>query len=214
MIGRKTIRWFHFIIIFSIFGMVLIGGFVYMVWYGKKIVCDDYEKYMTHEITGVYSPLVIFPEEKISAIDSEYYFELRDELFESKCQIYLKNVYSGEMFEKEVNRIEQLRYVYMEQENRVYLDNINYANKAYVALANWDDRYEYAIIFENVNTIVYVYIQNIDETDIKMNKLFLPVFYEEGEQDLYKKQDDHLSIYAFRIGNQYIECMDLGMSIK
>ena len=181
-----------------------------MVLFGKTIVCDDYEKYGTHDFINVYSPLIIFPKEKLDAVSREYYHELHDELFETKCQMYLKMAYSDEMFKNEIQRIERLKYAYMDQENGVYLDKSNYANTAYVALINWDDRYEYAIIFENVNTIIYVYLQDVDEDDVKLDNMFLPDFYEGNAgsgHNLSEIQEEHMSIYAFKIGDQYIECM-------
>lgn len=87
-----------------------------------------------------------------------------------------------------------------------------YLNTAYVAMANWTDRFEYAIVFENLHTIVYVYLQNMDAADLHMDQLFLPDYFTDNNTVSYPKDnmdEEHRSYYAFKIGNSYIDCMDL-----
>ena len=87
-----------------------------------------------------------------------------------------------------------------------------------VAMANWIDRYEYAITLDDSNTIIYVYLQNMDAKDIHMQSDYLPKYFQDNNagkhQDTDPMTSDYRSFYAFRIGDHYIDCMDLADQIE
>lgn len=85
-------------------------------------------------------------------------------------------------------------------------------------MANWTDRYEYAITLDDSNTIIYVYLQNMDAKDIHMQADYLPKYFQDNNAGKHQDTDpmtaDYRSFYAFRIGDHYIDCMDLADQIE
>ncbi|MCM1043941.1 MAG: zf-HC2 domain-containing protein [Candidatus Gastranaerophilales bacterium] len=183
----------------------------YLIW-GSRVTVSGRENYAALDAKGIQSPLAVFPSPELEIESGDFYYRLQDEIFAPVCQIYLKNVYTEETFYKEIERLEALELTYQGQTNRLYVDNEHYADTAYVALANWTDRFEYAIAFENLHTIVYVYLQNMDAADLHMDQLFLPAYFTDNNAVSYPQDsmsEEHRSYYSFKIGNSYIDCMDL-----
>ena len=118
----------------------------------------------------------------------------------------------------ETERLRNLEFSYQDQTNMLYQDEENYCSVAYVAMANWIDRYEYAITLDDSNTIIYVYLQNMDAKDIHMQSDYLPKYFQDNNagkhQDTDPMTSDYRSFYAFRIGDHYIDCMDLADQIE
>ena len=149
---------------------------------------------------------------------TRFYYQTRDEIFAATCQIYLENQYTREQYEAETERLRNLEFSYQDQTNMLYQDEENYCSVAYVAMANWIDRYEYAITLDDSNTIIYVYLQNMDAKDIHMQSDYLPKYFQDNNagkhQDTDPMTSDYRSFYAFRIGDHYIDCMDLADQIE
>lgn len=147
-----------------------------------------------------------------------FYYQTRDEIFAATCQIYLENQYTREQYEAETERLRNFEFSYQDQTNMLYQDEKNYCSVAYVAMANWTDRYEYAITLDDSNTIIYVYLQNMDAKDIHMQSDYLPKYFQDNNagkhQDTDPMTSDYRSFYAFRIGDHYIDCMDLADQIE
>lgn len=113
---------------------------------------------------------------------------------------------------KEIERLNSEQLSYLEQTNTLYLDKDNFRDYAYVALANWLDRYEYAYVMEDERTIIYVYLENMDIADCHMNTDYLPLYFQESDENNSSTQcmsAECRSYYAFALGKSYIECMDL-----
>ena len=185
---------------------------MYRLIYGRTTVYTDISDYGKRYHKGVNSALSVFPQDVGEGEQDEYYFRLQDEIFSPVCQIYLKKKYTPDQFEKEQKRLEELELSYQGQVNNLYLDTEHYSNPAYVAAANWNDRFEYAIMLENLNTVIYVYLQNMNEDEIRMDQTFLPSYFEDDNAGSYGKDamdELHRSFYAFQIGSEYVECMDL-----
>lgn len=154
----------------------------------------------------------------MDTVSQDFYYQTRDEIFAATCQIYLENQYTREQYEAETDRLRNLEFSYQDQMNMLYQDEENYCSVAYVAMANWIDRYEYAITLDDSNTIIYVYLQNMDAKDIHMQADYLPKYFQDNNagkhQDTDPMTSDYRSFYAFRIGDHYIDCMDLADQIE
>ena len=186
--------------------------------YGTRITSREGEAYHKLGGKGVYSPLAVFPSADMDTVSQDFYYQTRDEIFAATCQIYLENQYTREQYEAETDRLRNLEFSYQDQMNMLYQDEENYCSVAYVAMANWIDRYEYAITLDDSNTIIYVYLQNMDAKDIHMQADYLPKYFQDNNagkhQDTDPMTSDYRSFYAFRIGDHYIDCMDLADQIE
>ena len=209
--------------VFAVVAAVLVLGIIlsyvcYHFIYGTRITSREGEAYHKLEGTGVYSPLAVFPSADMDTVSQDFYYQTRDEIFAATCQIYLENQYTREQYEAETERLRNLKFSYQDQTNMLYQDEENYCSVAYVAMANWTDRYEYAITLEDSNTIIYVYLQNMDAKDIHMQSDYLPKYFQDNNagkhQDTDPMTSDYRSFYAFRIGDHYIDCMDLADQIE
>lgn len=180
--------------------------------YGTETVLEGSDGYRQFTGEGLRSPLVVFPDKDVPSVSEDFYYEYRDEIFAPVCQVYLKRTYSPEAFSKEKERLSSKQLSYTSQTNQLYFDEEHFVNDAYVALADWIDRYEYALIIDNLNTIVYVYLHNMTRAELYMDEAYLPVYFQDNNVSALTDETmtpEHRSFYAFKIGNQYIECMDL-----
>ena len=210
-------------VVFAVVAAVIVLGTVlsyvcYHFIYGTRITSREGEAYHKLEGKGVYSPLAVFPSADMDTVSQDFYYQTRDEIFAATCQIYLENQYTREQYEAETERLRNLEFSYQDQTNMLYQDEENYCSVAYVAMANWTDRYEYAITLDDSNTIIYVYLQNMDAKDIHMQSDYLPKYFQDNNagkhQDTDPMTSDYRSFYAFRIGDHYIDCMDLADQIE
>ena len=211
-----------FAVVAAVVAAVLVPGIIlsyvcYHFIYGTRITSREGEAYHKLEGKGVYSPLAVFPSADMDTVSQDFYYQTRDEIFAATCQIYLENQYTREQYEAETERLRNLEFSYQDQTNMLYQDEENYCSVAYVAMANWTDRYEYAITLDDSNTIIYVYLQNMDAKDIHMQSDYLPKYFQDNNagkhQDTDPMTSDYRSFYAFRIGDHYIDCMDLADQI-
>lgn len=212
-----------FAVVAAVVAAVLVPGIIlsyvcYHFIYGTRITSREGEAYHKLEGKGVYSPLAVFPSADMDTVSQDFYYQTRDEIFAATCQIYLENQYTREQYEAETERLRNLEFSYQDQTNMLYQDEENYCSVAYVAMANWTDRYEYAITLDDSNTIIYVYLQNMDAKDIHMQSDYLPKYFQDNNagkhQDTDPMTSDYRSFYAFRIGDHYIDCMDLADQIE
>ena len=210
-------------VVFAVVAAVIVLGIIlfyvcYHFIYGTRITSREGEAYHKLEGKGVYSPLAVFPSADMDTVSQDFYYQTRDEIFAATCQIYLENQYTREQYEAETERLRNLKFSYQDQTNMLYQDEENYCSVAYVAMANWIDRYEYAITLDDSNTIIYVYLQNMDAKDIHMQSDYLPKYFQDNNagkhQDTDPMTSDYRSFYAFRIGDHYIDCMDLADQIE
>lgn len=212
-----------FAVVAAVVAAVLVPGIIlsyvcYHFIYGTRITSREGEAYHKLEGKGVYSPLAVFPSADMDTVSQDFYYQTRDEIFAATCQIYLENQYTREQYEAETERLRNLEFSYQDQTNMLYQDEENYCSVAYVAMANWTDRYEYAITLDDSNTIIYVYLQNMDAKDIHMQADYLPKYFQDNNAGKHQDTDpmtaDYRSFYAFRIGDHYIDCMDLADQIE
>lgn len=209
---KKKSIWRYAIGIISLIIIFLIVVLNRLMW-GTTVTSKKGESYHKLETQGIYSPLIVFPSNDVEALSQKYYYQIRDEIFAGTCQIYLENQYTQEQYALEIERLKNLKLSYLDQTNNIYLDQENYCDATYVAMANWTDRFEYAITLEEQNTIIYVYLQNMDEKNIDIDPKYLPQYFHDNNTRVYddtqNMTEEHRCIYSFLIGKKYIDCMDL-----
>lgn len=174
------------------------------VIYGKEIETSNADDYGNFEGFKNMSALVVFPDVNTPYISQDYYYQLKDEINSPRCQIYLKRQYTSDEYRNEIERLCKWKLSYLSQTNHLYIDNSQYMNTTFVAIENYNNCYEYAITLDNINTIVYVYLKNIDFDELYMDKMFLPAYLQNETTE-----DDWKNSYAFLIGGKYVVCMDL-----
>lgn len=202
------------VLLVSVLGILLAGCIIMAQQFvcGTRTVIKGSGKYSTFEGNKIHSPLVAFPDKEMESVAEDFYYEYRDGLFSTVCQIYLKKTYDLDHFSKEVERLSSEQLTYAGQTNLLYLDDKNFSDYAYVALADWIDRYEYAVISENTHSIIYVYLENMKKEDLYMDAAYLPLYFQDDNESNAPEgemSEEHRSFYAFKIGNQYVDCMDL-----
>ena len=189
-----------FISLFLIVGVIAI--FLHELIFGDTITYKNIEDYKG---AGFYGGAV-FPDQNTECISGEYYYQKRDEIFSPKYQIYLKMEYTKEQYEKEIERLDNWERRYYATPFKLYIDNENYMNRAYVATANWGDCFQYAITIDNLNTVVYVYLRNMNLDELHMDDVFLPSYFEEDNSDVYRNaevSEKHMDVNSTDYINWY-----------
>ena len=187
-----------FILLLFIVGVIAI--LLHELIIGDTITYKNIEDYKGASFYGN----AVFPDKDTECIAGEYYYQKRDEIFAPKYQVYLKMEYTKEQYQKEIERLENWELNYYATPFKLYVDNENYMNKAYVATANWVDCFQYAIVIDNLNTVVYVYLQNMNLDELHMDNVFLPTYFEEDNSEVYrngKVNEKHMDVNS----TDYIE---------
>ncbi len=178
---------------------LLVGGamLVYSLLFGEVAeVHHEVSQYGQWESFDGYSGLKIFPKDIQENEIETYYYRSQDVIFSPECQIFLQAKYSDEAFEKEVQRLQNIRVVYDQEENLILYDAEHYIAPAYVCVDGWKGCYEYALVFREKNVIVYVYLQDMKEDKLEFNSLFLP--------NNYGEDADGYTIYGFGMGKDHL----------
>lgn len=165
-----------------LFWFLFLGGF-------PKVITDAEEYGKFNGFLG-YSNLMIFPEKLSDNVESvEYYYYNRDTFMDPTCQIYLECAYDKKTFEEECKRLGEIQVTYGEEIKSIIYDEENFNYPAYISISNWSGCDEYALIFEDKNTIIYVFTQGISANRQKLAKEYLPL-------NKVKKRESY-SIYSF-----------------
>lgn len=196
---------FLFPILFLFLLLVLLLTGYYLIVHGKIITVTDKKEYGNYEKYERLNNLAVFPDKDMEMLFDTYFYQYHD-LFYAPCvQIILEAHYTKEQFTQELLRLEELELTYSGQTNHLFKDNTHFLSTAYVAMADWNDSYEYALVFENLHTILYVYLENADSIeDLHVDNLFLPTYYEASSSD-----NVSYSFYAFPMGDTYRNCTNL-----
>lgn len=108
----------------------------------------DVENYGKFENYLGYSELVIFPKDITTDNIQSYFYFNRDMPLDPICEIYLKCTYNLEEYDFEVERLKSIPNIKFDEEN------FNY--DAYVSMFNFSSCYEYALLLEDEQSIVYI----------------------------------------------------------
>lgn len=160
----------------------------------KKVITDIDEYGMFNGFRG-YSNLDIFPEQiPDKGTDTQYYFEYKDEIFDPYYQIYLKCTYDTPTYSDEVKRLAQIKENYQGITQKIRYNTEKFEYPAYVAIYGDDGCYEYALLDEDNQTIIYIFTQWANADDIKFENAYLPHNYMADTEDTF-------SIYMFDLGD-------------
>lgn len=123
--------------------------------YDKEAILEKYR-------SDLNSGLFLFPDDTEKIIEGEYKSKLKTGLLDTDGYLLLKAKYSDEDYKKEIERISAItctiEYKDMSVTNSVKYDTEMYNYPAYVAIDGYDYVYEYALLDEENDTIIYMLI--------------------------------------------------------
>lgn len=110
--------------------------------------------------------LKIFPQDiPVSAEEIDYYYYIFWGIYlNPSVQSYLHCQYSAEDYEKEVERLQDMKNKHQTKADEAYMPD-NCGKEIFVHEYDIADRYQYAIADGETHTIVYVYLQYITNKD-------------------------------------------------
>ncbi|PRR83479.1 zf-HC2 domain-containing protein [Clostridium vincentii] len=178
----------------------LSAGMAYFAWLfftgGNPKVQNIVSEYGEWEEFLGYSNLDVFPIVlPDSASDVDYYCYCRDTLFDPKCQVYLTCTYDTQDYNNEVKRLSEIDESMGGKTQEILYDENCFSYPAYVAVNSSNYCYEYALLLEDEDKIVYVFTQNIKKEDVIFSKNYLAQDYMKENSD---KTNDKYNIYMFR----------------
>ncbi|MBU3136381.1 zf-HC2 domain-containing protein [Clostridium gasigenes] len=158
--------------------VALIAGPFFFYDKNETTNISDYREFDTihNEEQCMWSNLYVFPE-KINNPDkvkSYYYYCDNKGLFDNSYQMYLESEFSEDEFKEEVKRLSEIKVKYEGDENSIVYNNNDFKYPAYVAIKDNDCTYEYALVDDENNRVMYVYTRFMYESDIKFDKEYLP----------------------------------------
>jgi hypothetical protein len=122
--------------------------------------------------------LFVFPKSLDKAKEVvNYYYSCEGSKSNPTCQIYLECKYSKEEYEKEVARLAAVHEEYAGMKNTIRYDKEKFYYPAYYAQYFSDSCFEYALLIEEENKIVYLYLQALDIDSMVFNQNYLPKNY-------------------------------------
>lgn len=184
MIKRK-----YSYIVWAIFGFgLLMIFFLYIFFMGSVTIRTKSDDYCNFEGFQGYSNLGIFPSnpKEISEV-TDYYYRCIDTFMDPTCKIFMEcHFVNAETFEEECSRLSQITVEKDSQINEVQYSETLFKYPAYIAMYDWSSCYEYALILEEENKIVYVFLQGNSQ---RVDKDYMP---------LNMNNDNNIfSIYSF-----------------
>ncbi len=169
------------VMVFSMVVLCISGCHVELYEKYETSDVDEYGVYQGHiemEDTGLFSPLLVFPEKIAdSAQDVEYYYRCACDALDNTYEVYLKCTYDKDTYEDEVKRLSQIRTTEGKVEKYIAYTEERFVYPAYVAIYDDYDCYEYALVNAEKNQIVYVYdqIKNLEDF---LDSQYIPVDYD------------------------------------
>ncbi len=157
---------------------ILIAGISYYDFakpYEKQAGIENYDKEYLIDTYGndLDSGLFVFPDDTDSAIDISYESALKTGLFDTDGSIFLVATYSEDGFKREIERLSQITCTVFEtnfEDSDYHVAEIKYDTEmykypAYVASDGYRSVYEYALVDEDENKIIYAYLSYPDITN-------------------------------------------------
>ncbi len=189
---------FRIFLLFSIMGLDYVRPFKHTAGneiYDKLAIIEEYSGDMD-------SYFMVFPDDTDKMIDAEFNSALKTGLFDTDGFFILKAKYAREDFDCELNRLSQikceLKYNNDVVTNEIRYDENIYNYPAYIASDGFDYVYEYALIDEENNTIIYVLLSYPEYTNLTEYKNYLK--RDSGEYNLDNADVlENFTIYAREI---------------
>ncbi len=175
------------IVILIIFIMLLIA-FLFKFFIGSVTIRTNSEDYCNFEGFQGYSNLEIFPSSPTDMGEvTNYYYSCIDTLMDPACKIIMECVFdSSEGFEEECSRLSRITVKNDENINEIQYSENLFQYPAFIAIYDWSSCFEYALILEEQNKIVYVFLQGSSQ---KTDAEYMPLSL--------KNENKGFSIYSF-----------------
>lgn len=165
-----------------------------------------YDGHMEGEKQGLYSGLFIFPEQiSENASDVYYYYSCKDAGFDNSYQQFLKCTYTEEEYRAEIDRLRNIKCEISLRSgpvvNTVEYSEAKFGMPAYITAYASHGMYEYALCNDTDKTIVYVYLQLVENDDVVFSKEYLPLEFQDGKPLLEDIEFGNTNIYYAYQGN-------------
>ena len=169
--------------------------------YNKEFLLDQYG-------SDLDSGMFIFPDDTSNAITSEYESAFKTGMFGSDGRIFLTATYSPDDFVKEVERLSCITCTVFATKwedsdyhvSDILYDTDTYNYPAYVAVDGFKSVYEYALIDDDNNRIIYVLLSYPDIANDAGLTAYMD--YLKKDKDAYKRKEGSslncFSVYTFR----------------
>ena len=165
---------------------------------------DKYDKqYLIEEFSGdMTSHFFLFPDDLSNTEDADFRYEYKVGLLDTDASFFLTATYSDEAFEAEVERISGITCTVNDgnedHTQAVIYDEDMYRYPAYIAIDGYCHTYEYALIDEANNRVIYVLTSYPDPEHLKEYSDFLkndPKAYDLGNTSTL----DRFCIYSVKM---------------
>ena len=165
---------------------------------------DKYDKqYLIEEFSGdMTSHFFLFPDDLSNTEDADFRYEYKVGLLDTDASFFLTATYSDEAFEAEVERISGITCTVNDgnedHTQAVIYDEDMYRYPAYIAIDGYCHTYEYALIDEANNRVIYVLTSYPDPNHLKEYSDYLkkdPKAYDLGNTSTL----DRFCIYSVKM---------------
>ena len=164
---------------------------------------ENYDKsYLEKEFSGdMTSNFFLFPDDLKDAEKADFWYEFKTGLLDTEGSFFLTAVYSDEEFENETERISSITCTvndgYDDHTQAVRYDEDMYNYPAYIAIDGYAHTYEYALIDDDNNRIIYVLLGYPDYDELSEYSDYLKA--DPADYDLEDGSTlDRFCIYAVR----------------
>ncbi len=193
------------VVVRYIIGMMLLLG-VLALDYVKPLKhiegVQNYDKaYLEEQFSGdMTSHFFLFPDDLDKTEDANFWYEYKTGLLDTDGSFFLTADYSDEEFANEIKRISEVTCTVNDDvedhTQAVRYDEQMYNYPAYIAIDGYTHNYEYALIDEDNDRIIYVLLGYPDYKELSEYKDYLKV--DPTEYDIKGSSLERFCIYAVR----------------
>lgn len=180
--GKYVCVW----IVGILFILLVIAFFKFYI--GNVTIRTNSKDYCDFEGFLGYSNLEIFPlnPTEIGKVEN-YYYSCIDTFMDPTCKVFMECTFSSkEEFEEECSRLSTIVVNNNSELNKIRYSEESFSYPAYITMYDWSSCYEYALLIEDENKIVYVFLQGDSQ---KVDEKYMPIISENA--------DNSFSIYSF-----------------
>ena len=195
-----------FVVIRYILGMMVVIGMLYLDYRKPMSRVEGIENYdkahLVEEFSGdMTSHFFLFPDDVSIAEKADFRYEYKTGLLDTDGAFFLEAVYSEDAFEDEIERLSEVTCTIElkagDHTQVVMYDEDMYNYPAYIAMDGYCHDYEYALLDEENNRIVYVLLGYPDPDELEEYSDYLksdPSAYDLGDENTLER----FCIYAVR----------------
>ncbi len=159
--------------------------------------------HITDESKDIHSAMIVFPSKLSSDNNYNYLYNCEYSVGDSSYLVMLEANYSQKAFDAEKKRLADLKVSFKmpdemeKRENKIMYDDKLFCLPAYVAIYNSHLAFEYALIDEENNSVIYVFFQQYAKID-GMDEKYLPLEFQNDSKIKYKLSNGEPNIYCIR----------------